>query len=166
MFLNTVAHWAEPALVSKSLRRLYYCEGGNLIELRNASGQPHLALTLSFSLSHLSFLSAFFILWKEGGRSSRQGGQCWAGGCWVGGYVCVRRPLEKSWGWGDEGAGFFCVCIHFLGEGSSVIFGRKWRLMIMRTMLLTSPQPQLCACWDRGNVGVGSPFSAQCVLVN
>lgn len=129
---------------------------------------PHLAHPVFFSLSHLCFLSAFFIPWKEEGHSSRQEGQRWGR---LAGWVCMCACTDhwkRVGGGAMSGLAFFCVCVHTFPGGGVVdnLCGRKWRLMIMRTMLLTTPLPQLCACRDRGNVGVGSPFSAQCVLVN
>lgn len=159
-----LAEWAEPAFGYASLRRLYYCEGGNLIELRNAWGQPpSRPHPLSFSLSSLFPLPFSSCGWRRAAAAGKGVSTGLGDVERVGLYVCMRRPLEKSWGWGDEGAGYFCVCIHFLGEGSSVIFGRKWRLMIMRTMLLTSPATALCMLGQRKCGGGESFLSPVCV---
>ncbi len=59
-----------------------------------------------------------------------------------------------------RGAGVLCVCMCVGGGVGGNLCGRKWRLMIMKAMLLTTPQLQLCVFLfeGRGNVGVGEPI--------
>lgn len=57
----------------------------------------------------------------------------------------VPATLKESGVCGKMGL-VFSVCLLFLGgEGSFIgsLCGRKWRLMIMRATLLTTPKPRL-----------------------
>lgn len=63
---------------------------------------------------------------------------------------------------GVSAGGGVCVCVCTVGEGL-LVSGRKWRLMIMKATLLTTPQAQLCVCLGGGGGG-GNVWAGQCIL--